>query len=68
VQVAERTTHSVLMTPVGEDLADRARDILARSDDFEDRARAEARGGRDHALRLGAIPTSGRSCCRMPCR
>jgi LysR family hydrogen peroxide-inducible transcriptional activator len=58
VQVAERSTHSVLMTPVGRDLAERARDILARVGDFEVRAKAEADAGVT-ILRLGAIPTVG---------
>jgi LysR family hydrogen peroxide-inducible transcriptional activator len=58
VQVAERSTHSVLMTPVGRDLAERARDILARVGDFEARAKSEAEAGVT-TLRLGAIPTVG---------
>ncbi|EAV41462.1 transcriptional regulator, LysR family protein [Stappia aggregata IAM 12614] len=58
VQVAERTKHSVMMTPVGEDLADRARDVLARVKDFEDRADREIEAGTTQ-LRLGAIPTIG---------
>lgn len=58
VQVAERSTHSVLMTPVGLDLAERARDILARVGDFEARAKSEAEAGAT-TLRLGAIPTVG---------
>jgi LysR family hydrogen peroxide-inducible transcriptional activator len=56
--VAERTTHSVLLTSVGRDLADRARDILARVGDLEARARMEAAAGITE-LRLGAIPTIG---------
>lgn len=58
VQVAERTTHSVLMTPVGLQLTERARDILARVEDFEERARSETKAGAT-LLRLGAIPTIG---------
>lgn len=58
VKVAERTTHSVLMTQAGEDLAARARDILARVKDFEDAAQAVAQTGVTR-LRLGAIPTVG---------
>jgi LysR family hydrogen peroxide-inducible transcriptional activator len=58
VQVAERSTHSVLMTQVGRDLAERARDILARTGDFEARARTEAEAGVT-TLRFGAIPTIG---------
>lgn len=58
VQVAERSKHSVMMTPVGEDLADRARDLLARVKDFEDRAQRESAAGIT-LLRLGTIPTIG---------
>ncbi|SNS30587.1 hydrogen peroxide-inducible genes activator [Antarctobacter heliothermus] len=58
VQVAERSKHSVLMTPVGIELAERARDILARVQDFEDRAAREATAGATQ-LRLGSIPTVG---------
>ena len=58
VQVAERSKHSVLMTPVGTDLAVRARDILAHVQDFADRAAKEATSGATQ-LRLGAIPTVG---------
>ena len=58
VKVAERTTHSVLMTPEGGDLAKRARDILARVGDFEDFARTVSETGATR-LRLGAIPTVG---------
>lgn len=57
IQVAERTKHSVLMTPLGTDLAARARDILARVEDFEDRARQDATGATH--IRFGTIPTIG---------
>ena len=56
--VAERTRHSVLMTPLGRDLADRARSILAEVDDFEERARRETTAGAT-VLRIGVIPTVG---------
>lgn len=58
VSVAERTTHNVLMTPVGLDLAERARDILARVADFEALARADSTTGANE-IKLGAIPTVG---------
>lgn len=58
VKVAERTTHSVLMTPEGTELASRARDILARVGDFEDFAKGVSQSGAMR-LRLGAIPTVG---------
>ncbi|QFS84029.1 Hydrogen peroxide-inducible genes activator [Roseivivax sp. THAF40] len=57
-QVAERTKQSVLMTPVGRDLAERARSILAEVQDFEDRAHQEHAAGAT-ALRMGTIPTVG---------
>lgn len=57
-QVAERTKHKVLMTSVGSDLAERARNILAEVQDFEDRAHRETANGVT-ALRLGTIPTVG---------
>jgi DNA-binding transcriptional LysR family regulator len=46
------------MTPVGRDLAERARDVLVRVGDFEARAKSEAEAGVT-TLRLGAIPTVG---------
>jgi LysR family hydrogen peroxide-inducible transcriptional activator len=58
VQLAERTRQSVLMTPVGADLAKQARSILAHVQDFEDRAKLEVEGAAP-TLRLGAIPTVG---------
>ena len=58
VQVAERTKHSVLMTPLGLDLAERARGILAEVRDFETRATRERDAGVCN-IRLGTIPTVG---------
>ncbi|MEE4186961.1 MAG: hydrogen peroxide-inducible genes activator [Roseobacter sp.] len=58
VQVAERTKHSVLMTPTGRDLAERARGILAQVQDFEARAQKESNAGAT-AVRMGMIPTVG---------
>ncbi len=58
LQVAERTKQSVLMTPVGKDLAERARNILAEVHDFEDRAHREHAAGAS-VIRLGTIPTVG---------
>lgn len=58
VQVAERTKHRVLMTPVGRDLAERARGILAGVQDLEERAQRE-NAAQATALRLGTIPTVG---------
>lgn len=58
VQVAERSTHSVMMTAIGRKLAERAEDILARVDDFEELARAEVSAGVSE-VRMGIIPTIG---------
>ena len=58
VTVAERTTHSVLMTAEGSELVSRARDILARVGDFEDFAKGVSQSGAMR-IRLGAIPTVG---------
>lgn len=58
VQLAERTRHSVLMTPIGDQIAAQARDVLARVQDIEETARDEALAGTT-LLRLGAIPTIG---------
>lgn len=58
VQVAERTKHSVMMTPVGKELAARARGILSEVQDFEDRAERENSVG-TLSIRLGTIPTVG---------
>lgn len=58
IQIAERTKHSVLMTPVGHELAERARTILAQVQDLESRADQESSVGVS-AIRLGTIPTVG---------
>jgi LysR family hydrogen peroxide-inducible transcriptional activator len=58
VTVAERNTHSVLMTPIGKALAERAREILAKVADFEATAQAETAAGMTQ-LMLGVIPTVG---------
>jgi len=58
VQVAERTKQNVMMTSVGRDLADRARNILSEVADFEDRAARETAVGATR-IRLGTIPTIG---------
>jgi LysR family hydrogen peroxide-inducible transcriptional activator len=58
VQVAERTPHSVLMTPIGKAVAERARDVLTRLKDIEELAGREA-DGVTPLLRCGTIPTVG---------
>lgn len=58
ITVAERSTHGVMMTPLGRELAERARSILAEVQDFEGRAARDAASG-PAAIRLGTIPTVG---------
>lgn len=58
VELAERTRQSVLMTPIGLDIAERARNVLAEVSDIEARARTEAKVGTT-LLRMGSIPTIG---------
>ncbi|MFC6689591.1 hydrogen peroxide-inducible genes activator [Jhaorihella thermophila] len=58
VRVAERTKQSVMMTPVGKELAERARGILSEVQDFEDRAARENSVGTS-SIRFGTIPTVG---------
>ena len=55
-QLVERDRQSVLMTPIGLDIAARARDILAATQDLADRA-ARSDAPMSGALRLGIIPT-----------
>ncbi|MGC9368453.1 MAG: hydrogen peroxide-inducible genes activator [Paracoccaceae bacterium] len=57
-QLAERTKRSVLMTPLGEDIAERARAMLAEAQDIVDLAQRQA-GLLSGPLRLGTIPTVG---------
>jgi len=58
VQLAERSKRSVLMTPLGNDLAERARTILADTNDLVEEAR-QSSGALNGPLRLGTIPTIG---------
>ncbi|MEM0946754.1 MAG: LysR substrate-binding domain-containing protein [Pseudomonadota bacterium] len=56
VQLVERSARAARLTPVGEELVLRARDILASVDGLSDVARA-AQGTLSGRLRLGVIPT-----------
>lgn len=58
VAVAERSKRKVMLTPVGEELARRARRVLTDVADMEAVARAQAGIGQGD-LRLGVIPTVG---------
>lgn len=58
VALAERSKRSVLLTPVGEEIADRARRLLADATDLVDAAKRHS-GTLRGDLRLGAIPTVG---------
>jgi LysR family hydrogen peroxide-inducible transcriptional activator len=56
VQLAERTKRAVLITPIGEDIAQRARHLLIAASDIEQLA-AQRRSPNSGSIRLGAIPT-----------
>ncbi|KEO61510.1 hydrogen peroxide-inducible genes activator [Thioclava indica] len=58
VQLAERTKRSVILTPVGAEIARRARAVLLATQEIEELAAAQSapEGGE---LRLGTIPTIG---------
>lgn len=57
-QLIERNRRRVLLTPLGEQLAQRARGILAQVDDLVSTARAQGEPMTGE-LRLGIIPTAG---------
>lgn len=56
VKFAERTNRKVLMTPVGKELADHARAVLAEMDKLVD-VISQQRQALSSSLRLGVIPT-----------
>lgn len=58
VALAERTKRSVTLTPVGAEIAERSRRLLADAQDIADLAARQA-GTLRGDLRLGAIPTIG---------
>jgi len=57
VVLAERTKRSVLLTPIGQETAERARRVLSDVNDIAEVARASGAG--PEMIRLGAIPTIG---------
>lgn len=58
VSLVERTRRSVILTPIGTTIAERARSVLAEVNDIEQLA-ARSTGPLQGDLRLGAIPTIG---------
>ena len=58
VQLIERTRRSVMLTPLGEEIVERARALLLDAREIEDLARAH-QNPETGDLRLGAIPTIG---------
>lgn len=58
VQLAERTKRSVLLTPVGEEVARRAKAVLLATREIEVLA-SQSRHPHEGDLKLGAIPTIG---------
>jgi LysR family hydrogen peroxide-inducible transcriptional activator len=62
VKLFERNKNEVLVTARGQAIVEQARRVL----DEVGKIQGIARGGQDQlagALRLGAIPPSGRTCC-----
>lgn len=57
-QLIERTKRSVRLTPLGDDIAEKARDLLDRATDIAETAR-EAEAPLSGRFRLGVIPTIG---------
>lgn len=58
VQLLERTKRSVLITPIGEEVLKRAKDILVQADSLMEMARSKG-APLNGELRLGVIPTIG---------
>ncbi len=58
VQLLERTKRSVLVTPIGEEVLKRAKDIMVQADSLMEMARAKG-SPLNGELRLGVIPTIG---------
>lgn len=58
VQLLERTKRSVLITPIGEEVLERAKDIMVQADSLMEMARAKG-SPLNGELRLGVIPTIG---------
>lgn len=58
VQLAERSKRHVILTPIGEQIAERARKLLLDAREIEDLAAAH-KAPEEGDLRLGAIPTLG---------
>lgn len=58
VQLAERSKRHVILTPIGEEIAERARRLLLDAREIEDLAAAH-KAPEEGDLRLGAIPTLG---------
>lgn len=58
VQLAERSKRHVMLTPIGREIAERARALLLSAHEIEDLAAAH-KAPEEGDLRLGAIPTLG---------
>lgn len=57
--LVERTRSRVVLTPVGEEIAGRARTILAGVEDIREIARRETAEAPSGVLRIGVVPTVG---------
>ncbi|WP_205737714.1 hydrogen peroxide-inducible genes activator [Granulosicoccus antarcticus] len=58
VALVERTRHSVLFTPIGLEIVERAKDLLGRAGEIESLARSHA-NPEEGKFTLGSIPTVG---------
>lgn len=58
-RLVERTRARVIMTPVGTEIAKRARRVLAELDDIRDVARLEERSALHGTLQMGVVQTVG---------
>lgn len=59
VTLVERTRSRVILTPVGEDIARRARTVLAEVEDIRDTARRDDPSGFKGTVRMGVVQTVG---------
>jgi LysR family transcriptional regulator, hydrogen peroxide-inducible genes activator len=59
VQLVERTRARVILTPVGEEIARRARTVLAEVEDIRDLARRDDPAGVTGMVRMGVVQTVG---------
>lgn len=59
VQLVERTRAKVIMTPIGDEIAKRARTVLAEVEDIRELARRDQSAGLTGTIRIGVVQTVG---------